>query len=119
IIYIKGEEKILKKSLYEVLEKMLSDQTYIERLCMNTKTLYSDLTDYIKSFFVELEKRGEETKDLVDAKFHFSNWLNSEKEKEQSQKKRSERRALIPTHAAANYNNDQQLKEKIENDTRW
>lgn len=104
ILSIKGEEKIISDSLFKTLNSLLSDQVYIEMLCMN-KSVRSidDMKDYLKTFFVDLESRGEKYKDEADAKHHFSSWLTLQLEK-QPQKEKGGKNGTTPrvAHNGAN-----------------
>lgn len=93
IININSEKKILSERLYNSLESLLSQQIYLETICMNNKISKSALDNYLKLFFIELENRGEEWKDEKDAKFHFSNWLRTELNKNKNGTEKAEKPA--------------------------
>lgn len=101
-IYIQGEEKIISYSLNKTLEKLLTDQSYLEMLCMNFRVRSLEIMeDYLKQFFAELETRGETYKDEKDAKYHFSNWLKNELRKKESYgNNKSNYSKAVSTHAS-------------------
>lgn len=77
-IYIRGEEKFLKRSLFDTLDTLLNDEYWIEIYLKNNGFHPNDkelFCDYLKSFFLMLQDRGESYKDGKDAKQHFTNWL--------------------------------------------
>lgn len=77
-LYIRGEEKKLKHSLFETLDILLKDEAWIEIYLKNNGFHPSDkelFCDYLKSFFVLEQDRGESYKTEKDAKQHFVNWL--------------------------------------------
>lgn len=89
-IIINGEEKILPEDLFKTLNNILTQQSYLEMLCMNfsIKSL-QDLSNYLKRFFVDLATRGELRRDVEDAKSHFSNWLKTELSREKRESKKT------------------------------
>lgn len=109
-LYIKGEKKIISDSLFKTLNSLLADQVYIEMLCIN-KSIPSidEMKDYLKTFFVDLESRGEKYKDEADAKHHFSSWLTLQLEK-QPQKEKGGNNGTTP-RVAHNGANDKSSKE--------
>ena len=94
-IYIRGEEKFLKLSLFETLDTLLADEYWIEIYLKNNGFRPNDkelFCDYLKSFFLTLQDRGESCKDEKDAKQHFINWLKillEEQAEKQARKKQS------------------------------
>ena len=83
-IYLNGEEKVLSGYLFETLNKILADQSYLEMMCMNYRIPdLEQVSNYLKQFFIDLSARGDIYKDEKDAKYHFANWLKSELRKEQ------------------------------------
>ena len=94
ILFIKGEQKIISESLFKTLNSLLADQLYLETICMNNSIRnIEDMKDYLKSFFVELENRGENYKDEADAKYHFASWLKKELKESESKSKPPGRRS--------------------------
>lgn len=114
LITIKGKEKIISQPLFETMNALLSDEVYIETLCVNHSPIQQDeMIELLKTFFVELSTRGETYKELGDAKFHFANWLKIELEREAS-KKQKQTRTSKPTHPIADYK-----PKEFENDNRF
>lgn len=54
---------------------------WFEPFCMNNHLTPDQFRQYLKCFFVELQNRGETTKSEKDAKHHFANWFNLNKNK--------------------------------------
>ena len=88
-ISINGEQKIVPKGLLSTYNELQQDRTYIEVNCMNNRLTPTKLDDFMKDFFVHLANQGETYKEIVDAKFHFSNWLRGELKKAKEDKKRN------------------------------
>lgn len=77
-----GSSRIVSKSLFTTLNKILEDQIYIERLCMNNSLgSIENAHNLLKLFFVELENRNDTVKAVKDAKDHFAKWLVIQLEK--------------------------------------
>lgn len=116
-LYIDGEKKIISNELLKTLNHLLEDRIYLETLCMNNSIRnVNDMKDYLKTFFVELENRGENYKDETDAKHHFASWLKIELERkfEKEAKQKKSNGKVAYKHPMTNYNS-----KKIENDDRW
>lgn len=114
ILSIKGEEKIISDSLFRTLNYLLADQSYIEMLCMNKSVRnIDDMKDYLKTFFVDLESRGEKYKDEADAKHHFSSWLTLHLEKQPQKEKGGN--SGTTARIAHNGANDKSTKETYPN----
>lgn len=94
-IIIKGEQKLLKHSLFQTLDILLNDESWIEVYLMNNGFHPSDkelFCDYLKSFFILEQDRGEIYKTEKDAKQHFVNWLRlilEEQAKKQAKQKQT------------------------------
>lgn len=80
-----GEQKVICSSLFEVMEKLLGDQGWIEPLCMNNHKTLAEVHDLIKVFFSELQAREDYHKEEREAKDHFAKWLNIQVNKEKKE----------------------------------
>lgn len=67
--------------LRECYFSMLNSPIWCEDFCRNNHLTPIQLDSFLKSFFVELQNRGESTKSVKDAKFHFANWYKLNKNK--------------------------------------
>ena len=68
--------------LNSCFDALLSDILWMEQFCMNNHLSPQAFTDFLKSFFAELQNRGETSKSIKDAKYHFSNWFKQNKNKD-------------------------------------
>lgn len=69
-------------NLNSCLDALLNEVFWIEQFCMNNHLAPQMFADYLKRFFVELQNRGETSKTIKDAKFHFANWFKQNKNKD-------------------------------------
>ena len=70
------------------LENFLkSDAVWKDIVCMQNQIIITELENYISTFTELLKARGEPEKSPTDAKSHFVNWLNLEKQKSKVQTK--------------------------------
>lgn len=76
------------KSLKDCLDDLLSNQSWIETVSMNSHSMgYKNLTvedvrSWINKFFLHLANCGEKDKSPKEAMSHFWNWLKKELEKQ-------------------------------------
>lgn len=73
------EAEISLDSCFDCL--MLNEAFWMEQFCMNNHLTPQMFADHLKSFFVDLQNRGETSKSVKDAKFHFANWFKQNKNK--------------------------------------
>lgn len=78
-IELHGQKKMILPHLFGFMQKMLSDQISIERLCMNHHLKPEELETYIKKFFVlRSDENNTEIETLSKAQLYFGRWLNTE-----------------------------------------
>lgn len=68
------------------LDSLLNERVWLEQFCMNKHLTPQRFAVHLKSFFAELQNRGETSKSIKDAKFHFSNWFKTNKLNETDRK---------------------------------
>lgn len=68
------------------LDSLLNERVWLEQFCMNKHITPQNFAVHLKSFFAELQNRGETSKSIKDAKFHFSNWFKTNKLNETDRK---------------------------------
>ena len=91
---------------------LLNDTSWTDVFCMNNHLTPKQFAEYLKIFFSELENRGETMKVEKDAKFHFSNWYNLNKNKLNGTKDRNadkadKARSLLTEYSEINCGNKQ------------
>lgn len=67
-------------------DSLLSERIWLEQFCMNNHLTPQTFAVHLKNFFAELQNRGETSKTIKDAKFHFSNWFKTNKINETDRK---------------------------------
>lgn len=83
------ESRFSDQEISECFKTLKTDQQWIEFIMLSCfRRGHKDLTeekiiDYLETFFLDLQARGEDKKALADAKSHFANWIKIELEKQQ------------------------------------
>lgn len=96
---------IVEMSLSQCEEELRSDQSWMEAVCMNTRSsghpnfTPAMFTDYLRRFFAKLENEGVTSKSPIDGKAHFARWMAIELEK---QKRNGTNRNPYPSKQEAN-----------------
>ena len=91
IQYIESGNIVLPDRLKNVLDSLLNDTEKSKHwrytIARNNNIEPKEkINDYLIQFFGLLANRGETSKDEIDAKFHFANWLTDELRKEKNGK---------------------------------
>lgn len=84
--YTCAHEAEVEVDLNVCLDALLNERVWLEQFCMNKHLTPQRFVVHLKSFFAELQNRGETSKSIKDAKFHFSNWFKTNKLNETDRK---------------------------------
>lgn len=84
--------KDVDKSLTNLREIMLSQQSWIETLSINNHIDESEIIAYIEAFIRKLQNEGVHKKSVSDAQKHFASWLRIELSKKQHEPNKANQR---------------------------
>lgn len=70
----KEKVNIINNSIF--VKKILSDNSYLEVMAMQTKTNIETISKYLKDFELRLIQVDEQKPNLREFKSHFTNWFN-------------------------------------------
>ena len=84
--------KDVDKTLTDLREILLSQQSWINTLSMNNHIDESDIIDYIEAFIRKLQNEGVPKKSVSDAQKHFASWLRIELSKKQHEPNKTNQR---------------------------
>ena len=114
---LRNNPDIVEMSLPQCEEELRSDQSWVETVCMNTRSSgHPDFTpamfaDYLRRFFAKLENEGVTSKSPIDGKAHFARWMAIELDK---QKRNGTNRNPYPSKQEANDYALHALQERME-----
>lgn len=88
------------KNLDETYNAILTDQPWLEVICMNYHLASIELgRQYVSLFFRKLQNEGAAQKSIADFKSHFARWLNLELKKQQKEKHGTKKNTGLATEA--------------------
>lgn len=86
--------------LSETHDTILSDQPWLEIICMNNHLASIEIAkQYVSLFFRKLQNEGAERKSIADFKSHFARWLSIELQKQQKEKHGTKKTSGLTTEA--------------------
>lgn len=86
--------------LGETHEIILTDQPWLEIICMNNHLASIEIAkQYVSLFFRKLQNEGAARKSIADFKSHFARWLSIELQKQQKEKHGAKKTTGLTTEA--------------------
>lgn len=86
--------------LSETHDTILSDQPWLEIICMNNHLASIEIAkQYVSLFFRKLQNEGAARKSIADFKSHFARWLSIELQKQQKEKHGTKKTSGLTTEA--------------------
>ena len=87
-------------NLDETYNAILTDQPWLEIICMNNHLASIEIAkQYVSLFFRKLQNEGAARKSIADFKSHFARWLNIELQKQNKEKHGAKKTTGLTTEA--------------------
>lgn len=111
---VKPERPWQSYSIDELSQQLINSTTWKESVCMQYQLQRNDVDPWITRFAGHLKASGEETKNIRDAKKHFSSWLRIQLD---MQKRNSKSNQSMPADNAWRF--DKNIKPEYPGDWVW
>lgn len=81
--------EVFEKSLPDCYNALITDQMWLEGICMNNHITAEQFMSKLQEFFKKLQNEGGKTKSVKDGQSHFARWLAIDLQKQKPNKQQS------------------------------